>query len=164
MRGEFVQPLRDLAHYRRRCVQRQPHHSSGEVAYGCSRRPIPIRRGKLGAKQWEIREGVLQQRIRAFELLGEFLLPGGFGCQSIDGRGLCRILRHIITRSAERFTQRVYLLHQRIIVAQHPGPRAEDIALQRIFHHRKAVQRLERAVIPFRVGIDGAKRQPAEQH
>src|SRR3984893_17487643 len=164
LRGELVQSIGYLARRRGRGVERQLQDGRCKRADRRRKRAIPVRSGKMGVKQAEVSEGVLQQSILALELLGQLLLSADRRGKPIDGRRLFRISRNGIAQPTYQFRQSVYFPHQRIVVAQHSGTRAENIALECAFHQSEAVECPKGTIKPFCLRIASPERQPGEQY
>ena len=124
---------------------------------------IQLRRGRTDREAREKSKRVAQDCVLALEALDQFFLAID-GCgKPIDGCRRLRIDRCRLAQVLKQLARRIDLLDQRIVIAQRAGTCREDVAVQRGFDGREAIEFDERAVEELGRGIERPQRQPREQ-
>jgi len=161
--GQFLKPVLHVANHGRRRIERETEHGRGESAdrwRDRSRRFVAVQTRR---NQPERGQRVLQKRVAALERLDQILLPGQRRREMLDKPCRRRVDGGRFLQPDQRGMQGIRLPHQRIVVAQHAGPGAKDIPVQRGLHRRKLFDLAEHAIELFRVGVGRAQRQPGQQ-
>ena len=116
-----------------------------------------------GAREADIRQRVLQQRIAALEALGQLLLLRHRRGEAVDGLRIEAFRKRTGAETLDCVLHRLHRLGERIVVAQQTGTRLQDIAVERGLREGEVVERLERNRIRRGIAVDRAQEQPREQ-